>query len=132
IERNHVRVAHFLQVVCSERGAESSPAIEHQLRAFIRNRFLDVAFDHTLAEMYRAGRMRSLPLIFFTHIDELPGFARFAQPLIFVNIDFPYALLRMTYERKESRAVVFHRRAHAYCSRVIFAPTEESFSSICS
>ena len=52
--RRHPRVPHLLERVGSEGGAIAAAAVEHDGRVVGRDRGLDVAFDHALAEVMRA------------------------------------------------------------------------------
>src|ERR1700756_5793236 len=64
IHRDHVGIAHLLQAFGCERGAEAATAIENDRRAFIRDGFLDVAFDDAFAEVNGVGNVSAGPFAF--------------------------------------------------------------------
>src|SRR5205085_11833861 len=70
VERDHVPIAHLLEVVADQRTAETAAAVAHDRCVLVGDRLLDVAFDHALAEMDRAGQVALGPFVVFTHIDQ--------------------------------------------------------------
>src|SRR5262249_43495588 len=51
IQREHVQVAHLLQVVGGERAAKAAAAIEEDGRVLLGNRVLDVALEDAAADV---------------------------------------------------------------------------------
>src|SRR5208282_1729731 len=65
VHRFHVGIAHFLQIVGHESGAETATTIEDQFGARIGNALLDIALDDPPAHVHGAGDMAFGPLVVF-------------------------------------------------------------------
>src|SRR4051812_23353858 len=67
---DHVGVAHLLEVVRRQRRSESAAAIEDYRRGFVRHSLLDVALDHTLAQVQSTASVTRGPFALFADIDQ--------------------------------------------------------------
>src|SRR3984885_9137947 len=65
IHRNHIAVAHFLQIVGRQRGAEAASAVENDRGGFVRDSLFDIALDDAFAEVQRVGNITAGPFAFF-------------------------------------------------------------------
>src|ERR1700738_3250763 len=70
VHRNHILVAHLLQVVGGQSRAEASTAIQHQLGVKRGNPRLDVALDDAFAQMKGPGEMVLGEFAFLPHIHQ--------------------------------------------------------------
>src|SRR5579862_1660463 len=70
VHRDHVGVAHFLQIVSGQRRTEAAAAIKSQRRRFIGESLLDVPLDDTLAQMHGAGQATAIPFGVLAHVYE--------------------------------------------------------------
>jgi hypothetical protein len=68
-----VGVAHLLQNVGGEGGAEATPAVQNQFSGFVGDGGFDVAFDDAFAEVQGAGGVGCLPFVVFAYVDESRG-----------------------------------------------------------
>src|SRR5258708_4799620 len=69
VHRFDVVVAHFLQVLRHQCGAESAAAIEDELRIRVGNALFDVALNNAPAHVNGAGKMSLRPLVVLANID---------------------------------------------------------------
>ena len=106
IHRDHVGVAHLLQVVGGECGTEPASAVEDHLGAKFGYTCFNVSFDDSLAQMNRAGQMVFGELTLFAHVDEQEFVAPIHPFLHFVHIRFPNACLRVVNDLKKPRRVL--------------------------
>src|SRR5580704_458191 len=107
IHRDHVGIAHFLQAFGCERGAEAAAAIENDRRAFIRDGFLDIAFDDAFAEVNGVGNVSAGPFAFLAGVhqdDRLAGVELFLRGL---NVFFLDALFGFGYQPQETFRMIW-------------------------
>src|SRR5215204_5125772 len=71
VHRDHVAVAHALEVVRRQRRAEAPAAVEDDFLVRVGDLLLDVALDHALAQVRRAGDVARGPLALLAHVDQL-------------------------------------------------------------
>ncbi len=71
IHRDHVGVAHVLQVLGRQGRAEAAAAIEDDRGVRVGDRLFDIPLDDSLAQMDRAGEMARLPLAVFADVDQV-------------------------------------------------------------
>src|ERR1700690_3446036 len=85
VHRDHVAVAHFLQIVCRKRGAEAAAAIKNDGGVLIGEGLLDIAFDDAFAEVNGAGEVAASPFAVFAGVYQndlfagVEAFFRFAE-----------------------------------------------------
>src|SRR5208282_6641564 len=70
IHGENVGVAHLLQIVRHQRGAESAPAVKHDGSRLARQGILNVALDDALAQVNGAGQMAFGPFAILSNINE--------------------------------------------------------------
>src|SRR6266436_2377427 len=89
VHRFHIVVAHLLQIIGYQRGAEAASAIQDQLRAGIRDALLDVPLDDALAQVHGIGNMSLGPFVFlgkFNQQNSSAGFMRRLTSGTFVSL----------------------------------------------
>src|SRR5262249_39591255 len=111
VHRLDPRVAHPLQVVGGERGAEAAAAVEDEVARLFRHRPLDVPLDDALAEVARAGQVAAAPFLLLADVDQRDGVFRLPHPLDVVNRDLADTPPGVVDEAEEPRRVLHHSSA---------------------
>src|ERR1700676_3970195 len=108
VHRDAVRVTHFLQVIGSQRRAETASTVEDERCRFIGDRLLDVALDDALSQMNSAGQMAARPFVIFADVHEREFFPGIEAPLDLAEVQLLHAGFRVIDDGKESLSV-FHK-----------------------
>src|SRR5580700_1718418 len=110
VHRNHVGVAHLLQIVGGQRRAESAAAVKHNLRSKVRHPGLYVALDDALTQMNRARKVILGKFALFTHVHQDELFAAIQPLLHCIDVGFAYACLGVVHDlQKARRMLVGHK-----------------------
>src|SRR5579863_1762861 len=70
VHREHLGVAHLLQVIRGQGRAKSAATVEHQGGGLIGYAILNIAFDDSFAEMNGVRQVIGRVFAFFAHVDQ--------------------------------------------------------------
>src|ERR1700690_246430 len=102
VHGDYVCVAHFLEIVGGECGAEAAAAIEDYRRVVIGDGFFDVALDYAFAEMDRAGDVAVGPFEIFAGVNEYKFLAGIDALFYFFVVHFLHAALCILHQLQKS------------------------------
>jgi hypothetical protein len=108
VHGNDVGVAHFLQVVGGQRGAEPTSAIKDERRIEGGTLSLDIALDDAFAEVDGSGEVVGGEFAIFADVDEHELFAAIEAGFDFVNVGLADALLGVFDNSQKARWMLSH------------------------
>src|ERR1035437_3852500 len=101
-----IRISHSLQGIGSQRGAESSTAVQNKGGARVRYALLNVAFNYSLAQMYGRRQVVFRPFVVLADIDEKKICFAVEHLLHIVHGYFADPLLGVVNDVEKSRRVM--------------------------
>src|SRR6266542_3761715 len=104
-ERAHVAVPHALEVLARQHAAVAAAAVAHDRGRAVGEVLLDVALDHALAEVERAGQAPGLPLVLLAHIDQHRALAARAGGVVLGDAELADVLARLLDQGEEAGRV---------------------------
>jgi putative PIN family toxin of toxin-antitoxin system len=106
VHRNAIFVAHFLQVIRGEGGAEAAAAIKNQRRGPVRDRRFDVTLNDSLAEVNGPGQVAPRPFIVFADVHQCEFLAGVEPLFHFAETQLLYASFRVIDDSQKSRRMI--------------------------
>src|SRR5580692_5561283 len=106
IHGNAIGVAHFLEIVRREGGAEPAAAVEDERSGLVRDRSLDVPLDYALAKMNGPRQAPAHPFVVFADIHQRKLLTRIEPLLHLAKVQFLDARLCIIHERQKPRRML--------------------------
>src|SRR5580692_9370517 len=110
VHRDHLGVAHLLQIIGGKRRSEASAAIKYHLRIQIRYARLNVTFDDAFAQVNRAWQVVLGEFALFSHVHQQKCITAVDSPLHFFGIRLANPRFGVVHNfQKPRRMLVSHK-----------------------
>src|SRR4029077_8512331 len=109
VHRDHVAVAHLLQIVRSEGRTVAAAAIEDDFGVLVRDGFFDIALNHAFAQVDRTGNVAAGPLVVLARVYDDHFFSGVELLLDLAVVFFLDARLRVFHKLHKSFRMIRHR-----------------------
>jgi hypothetical protein len=126
VHGNHVRVAHFLQVIGRQSRTEAAAAVEDQFSFQVGILAFDIALNNAFAKVDRSGQVVGFEFAVFTYVDQNKLVASIKPRLDLVHICFADTRFGLVDNLQKPRWMLMSHGCRFPHSMFDFAPEHNS------